>query len=430
MTSTHATGCANGYYNAVTTSNQQTCVVCPSGKYLAAASWSGSATTCTDCPNGMETASAAAACTTKTGYAGGSFPSTHATGCANGYYNAVVTSNQETCVVCPSGKYLAAASWSGSATTCTDCPNGMETASAGAACTDSTGYAGGSWPSTHATGCAANYRWMSGAASAAVCTACGDMTGCAANTVQTAGTNAATAVCTACRSGIGATKAAAALVSSTSATTNKCVAAGYQNPSGCAANYYQASGTTGANGVCTACAAGQVLATANFGASATSCSSGNTCTSATGTGCAALTGCAANYVQTEGTSAADAKCVACPSGATRSAGLFGAVSATANICVKAGYVFTAGSATPTGCAKDYYQSAGTNAATGVCTACAAGTQLAAAAFGAAVTTCVTGNTCTTGTATCCSPATGAATVTGCAANYYQSAPSSSGTVAK
>merc|ERR1712166_604710 len=50
----------------------------------------------------------------------------------------------------------------------------------------------------------------------------------------------------------------------------------------------------------------------------------------------------------------------------------------------------------TGCLANFYQSAGTSAADGVCTACVGGT-LAAAAFGSSTTTCV---------ATCTLPALG------------------------
>merc|ERR1712166_1061160 len=150
---------------------------------------------------------------------------------------------------------------------------------------------------------------------------------------------------------------------------------------GCAEDYYQSAGTSATDGVCTACAGSTELAAANFKGTTTTCAPPPCTIPAYGwkiTAGAVGSLCAAAGTQL----AADATCtVVVAAGYTASGtgvntcnNAQSALSATSDLAV-------------TGCAEDYYQSAGTSATDGVCTICAGTTKLAAANFKGATTTC-------------------------------------------
>merc|ERR1712195_238257 len=148
---------------------------------------------------------------------------------------------------------------------------------------------------------------------------------------------------------------------------------------GCAEDYYQSAGTSATDGVCTACAGTTKLAAANFKGATTTCAAvaciipaygwkitAGDCPNA-GTQLAKSASCTVvvdtGYTKKSGTD-----------GVNTCDGLQTALTATSDIAVS-------------GCATDYYQSAGTSAADGVCTICAVTTKLAAANFKGATTTC-------------------------------------------
>merc|ERR1712166_1247629 len=148
---------------------------------------------------------------------------------------------------------------------------------------------------------------------------------------------------------------------------------------GCAKDYYQSAGTSATDGVCTACAGTTKLAAANFKGATTTCAAvaciipaygwkidSGDCPNA-GTQLAKSASCTVvvdtGYTKKSGTD-----------GVNTCDGLQTALTATSDIAVS-------------GCATDYYQSAGTSAADGVCTICAGTTKLAAANFKGATTTC-------------------------------------------
>jgi hypothetical protein len=160
---------------------------------------------------------------------------------------------------------------------------------------------------------------------------------------------------------------------------------------GCAADYFQSAGTDVVTGVCTAC-----LRAADYGGSVDATKAAKdfegVAVMTSDMGCLstgyyhdpprcdllAFAGCAANYFQSAGTDAATGVCTACDNGKELAAAAY-AGAATA-CTVKAGYTLI-------GCAANYFQSAGTDAATGVCTACDDGQELAAAVFGEDNTVC-------------------------------------------
>merc|ERR1712195_101158 len=81
------------------------------------------------------------------------------------------------------------------------------------------------------------------------------------------------------------------------------------------------------------------------------------------------------------TAAADSTCTVAADTGYASAG------SADNVCAASSASFTPNALAVTGCLANFYQSAGTSAADGVCTACAGTTKLAAANFKGATTTC-------------------------------------------
>merc|ERR1712195_61037 len=143
---------------------------------------------------------------------------------------------------------------------------------------------------------------------------------------------------------------------------------------GCLANFYQSAGTSAADGVCTACVGG-TLAAAAFGSSTTTCVA--TCTLP-----------ALGYKIVKGTCGAAGQTAAADSTCTVAADTgYASAGSADNVCAASSASFTPNALAVTGCLANFYQSAGTSAADGVCTACAGTTKLAAANFKGATTTC-------------------------------------------
>jgi hypothetical protein len=356
------------------------------------------------------------------------------TGCAANYIQTAGSATTGTCTACPTGATKAAATWAAEGTS-----------KAGWGKCVQTGYTFDNGVAA-ATGCAANYVQTASAtcslcdgsattsatlfsATAATCTKTGwtfgaggtsattahRPTACPANYILTG--SGATATCTACPTigGVAGTRAS-------SASDNKCVIAGYVfsaadiEPTGCAANYVQtAGGIKGtATNACTQCAqniggvatddataSAQNFAASNAvaavatveGTSGGSVAVANTAwaqCARTGytfaNGDAEPTGCAAGYVQSAGgvKGTATNACSQCKVTDTANTNLKTAALFAADFgkCASTGYTFATGSATPSGCTTNYVQTAGTNAATGVCTLCTNGGAATATAFGA------------------------------------------------
>merc|ERR1712166_1687381 len=143
---------------------------------------------------------------------------------------------------------------------------------------------------------------------------------------------------------------------------------------GCLANFYQSAGTSAADGVCTACVGG-TLAAAAFGSSTTTCVA--TCTLP-----------ALGYKIVKGTCGAAGQTAAAGSTCAVAAETGYAFAGSAdNVCAASSASFTPNALAVTGCLANFYQSAGTSATDGVCTACGDKGTLAAAAFGGATTVC-------------------------------------------